>query len=193
MHVGVLAAELVDDLLRRAERGERLDLEDREVLDVVHALVGELVEERFEDRSRGVAVHESFGSVVAQVAEVVKQDGRPRVKRIVCVIDCGTVVNPGIVTRQVESGIVFGLTAALWGRIDIVDGEVRQKNFPDQPLLTLAQCPAIETHLMPSDAPPAGVGEPATPLVAPAVANAWFALTGERRRSLPLALGTGQA
>jgi isoquinoline 1-oxidoreductase subunit beta len=136
--------------------------------------------------ARGVAVHESFGSVVAQVVELTRQAGQPRVTRVICAMDCGTVVNPGIVQRQVESGIVFGLTAALWGRIDIVDGEVQQKNFPDQPLLTLAQCPVIETHLMPSDAPPAGVGEPATPPVAPALANAWFALTGERRRRLPL-------
>jgi len=136
--------------------------------------------------ARGVAVHESFGSVVAQVIEVTKEGGKPRVKRVVCVIDCGTVVNPGIVVRQMESCIVFGLTAALWGRIDIVDGEVQQKSFPDHPLLTLAQCPVIETHLMPSEAPPTGVGEPGLPPVAPALANAWFALTGERRRSLPL-------
>jgi isoquinoline 1-oxidoreductase subunit beta len=136
--------------------------------------------------ARGVAVHESFGSIVAQVVEVVKDKGRPRVRRVVCAIDCGTVVNPGIVVRQMESSIVFGLTAALWGRIDIVGGEVQQKNFPDHPLLTLAQCPAIETHLLPGDGPPTGVGEPGLPPVAPALANAWFALTGERRRSLPL-------
>jgi isoquinoline 1-oxidoreductase beta subunit len=136
--------------------------------------------------ARGVAVHESFGSIVAQVVEVTKQDGKPRVRRVICAIDCGTVVNPGIVVRQVESSIVFGLTAALWGRIDIVGGEVQQKSFPDQPLLTLAQCPVIETYFVPSAGPPTGVGEPATPPVAPALANAWFALTGERRRSLPL-------
>jgi isoquinoline 1-oxidoreductase beta subunit len=136
--------------------------------------------------ARGVAVHESFGSVVAQVVEVTKQDGQPRVRRVVCAIDCGTVVNPGIVVRQMESCIVFGLTAALWGRIDFVDGEVRQKSFPDHPLMTLAQCPAIETHLLPGDGPPTGVGEPGLPPVAPALANAWFALTGERRRGLPL-------
>lgn len=136
--------------------------------------------------ARGVAVHESFGSVVAQVVEVQRRDGQPRVRRVVCALDCGTVVNPAIVVRQVESGIVFGLSAALWGRIDIVGSEVQQKNFPDHPLLTLAQCPVIETHLIDSDTPPAGVGEPATPPVAPALANAWFALTGERRRSLPL-------
>lgn len=136
--------------------------------------------------ARGVAVHESFGSIVAQVVDVVKRGGQPRVNRVVCAIDCGTVVNPGIVVRQVESGIVFGLTAALWGRIDIVGSQVQQQNFPDQPLLTLAQCPVIETHFVPSDGPPTGVGEPATPPVAPALANAWFALTGERRRRLPL-------
>lgn len=137
--------------------------------------------------ARGVAVHESFGSIVAQVVEVTKQDGKPRARRVVCAIDCGTVVNPGIVVRQMESCIVFGLTAALWGRIDIVAGAVQQKNFPDHPLMTLAQCPTIETHLMPGESPPTGVGEPGLPPVAPALANAWFALTGERRRSLPLA------
>ncbi|WP_457389238.1 molybdopterin cofactor-binding domain-containing protein [Roseateles sp. P5_E1] len=135
--------------------------------------------------ARGVAVHESFGSVVAQVVEVTRNQG-PSVKRVVCAIDCGTVVNPSIVVRQMESCIVFGLTAALWGRIDIVGGEVQQKSFPDHPLMTLAQCPVIETHLMPSDGLPSGVGEPGLPPVAPALANAWFALTGERRRSLPL-------
>lgn len=135
---------------------------------------------------RGLAVHESFGSVVAHVVEVVSDQGKPRVKRVVCAIDCGTVVNPGIVVRQMESCVVFGLSAALWGRIDIVGGEVIQKSFPDQPLLTMAQCPVIETHLVPSEGAPTGVGEPGLPPLAPAVANAWFALTGERKRSLPL-------
>ena len=136
--------------------------------------------------ARGVALHESFGSIVAQVVEVTKRADRPRVRRVVCALDCGTVVNPGVVARQMESGIVFGLTAALHGRIDVVGSEVQQKNFPDQPLLTLAECPVIETYFVPSDGPPTGVGEPGTPPVAPALANAWFALTGERRRALPL-------
>ncbi|MBY0367393.1 MAG: molybdopterin-dependent oxidoreductase, partial [Burkholderiaceae bacterium] len=105
----------------------------------------------------------------------------------VCAIDCGTVVNPGIVVRQMESCIVFGLSAALRGRIDIAGGVVQQKSFPELGLLTLAECPAIETYFVPSDGPPTGVGEPGLPPLAPAVANAWFALTGERRRSLPLA------
>jgi isoquinoline 1-oxidoreductase beta subunit len=137
-------------------------------------------------RARGVALHESFGSVVAQVVEASVTGGRPRVHRVVCAIDCGTVVNPGIVRQQMEGGIVFGLSAALHGRIDIVQGVVQQKNFPDYPLATLAGSPLIETHIVPSTLPPAGVGEPGTPPLAPALANALFALTGKRLRELPL-------
>ncbi len=137
--------------------------------------------------ARGVALHESFGSIVAQVVEVSRRGDLPQVKRVVCALDCGTIVNPGVVVRQMESGIVFGLGAALHGRIDVVGSEVQQNNFPSHPLLTLAQCPVIETYFVPSEGPPTGVGEPGTPPVAPALANAWFALTGERRRRLPLA------
>ena len=138
----------------------------------------------------GVALHESFGSIVALVLEVSlgapPGDGRPRVHRAVCAIDCGTVVNPGIVEQQLEGAIVFGLSAALHGRIDIEGGVVRQKNFGDYRLLGLADTPAIETHIVPSVAPPTGVGEPGVPPVAPALANALFALTGRRWRELPL-------
>ena len=95
-------------------------------------------------------------------------------------------VNPNIVQQQMEGAIVFGLSAALHGRIDIVAGVVQQRNFPDYPLLSLADTPQIETHLVRSSRAPGGVGEPGTPPIAPAVANAWFALTGERVRSLPL-------
>ena len=137
-------------------------------------------------RARGLALHESFGSIVAQVLELSSEAGRPRVHRVVCAIDCGIVVNPAIVAQQMESAVIFGLTAALFGRIDIKAGVVQQRNFPDYPLLTLAQTPVIETHLIASDRPPSGVGEPGTPPVAPALANAWFALTGERLRRLPL-------
>jgi isoquinoline 1-oxidoreductase beta subunit len=136
--------------------------------------------------ARGVALHESFGSVVAQVVEVSIVDGAPRVHRVVCAADVGTVVNPGIVAQQMESGIVFGLTAALHGRIDIERSEVQQRNFPDYRLLTLAETPRIETYLVPSTRAPGGVGEPGTPPIAPAVANAMYALTGQRARSLPL-------
>jgi isoquinoline 1-oxidoreductase beta subunit len=138
--------------------------------------------------ARGLALHESFGSIVAQVLELtLERSDRPRVLRVVCAIDCGLVVNPAIVERQMESAIVFGLTAALWGRIDIgADGAVRQQGFADYPLLSLAQTPRIETHIVDSERSPGGVGEPGVPPVAPALANALFALSGERRRRLPL-------
>ncbi len=136
--------------------------------------------------ARGVALHESFGSIVAQVVEVALADGKPAVRRVVCAADVGTVVNPGIVAQQFESAIVFGLSAALFGRIDIVESRVQQRNFPDHPILTLAQTPRIETHLVDSPHPPGGVGEPGTPPLAPALANALAALTGTRTRALPL-------
>jgi isoquinoline 1-oxidoreductase beta subunit len=139
-------------------------------------------------RARGLALHESFGSVVAQVAEVSLENGVPRVHRVVCAIDCGTVVNPQIVAQQMEGAVVFGLTAALHGRIDIRDGAVQQANFPDYPMLKLAGAPHVETWVVASERPPAGVGEPGVPPVAPAVANALFSLTGKRQRSLPFVL-----
>jgi len=137
-------------------------------------------------RARGIALHESFGSIVAQVAEVSLTHGQIRVHRVVCAIDCGTVVNPGTVAQQVESSVIHGLSAALFGRIDIVGGVVQQTNFPAYPLVTLSQAPQVETHIVPSTRPPAGVGEPAVPPIAPAVGNALFALTGKRQRALPL-------
>jgi len=138
-------------------------------------------------QARGIALVGSYGSVVAQVAELSLDDiGKPKVHRVVCAIDCGTAVNPGIIAQQMEGGIVFGLTAALFGQIDIRSGRVRQENYPGYPLLGLAQTPRIETHIVPSTAPPSGVGEPGVPPIAPAVANALFALTGKRLRSLPL-------
>lgn len=137
-------------------------------------------------RAQGVAVHESFGSVVAEVAEVSLERGQPRVHRVVCAIDCGTVVNPAIVAQQMESSVVFGATAALHGRIDIHDGVVQQGNFPSYPMVRLASAPVVETWIVHSDRPPSGVGEPGVPPVAPAIANALFALTGRRQRSLPL-------
>jgi len=139
-------------------------------------------------RARGVALHESFGSVVAQVVEVSLERGQPRVHRVVCAIDCGTVVNPQIVAQQMEGAVVFGLTAALHGRIDIHGGAVQQGNFPDYPMLTLASAPLVETYIVASERPPSGVGEPGVPPVAPAVANALFGLTGQRHRSLPIAV-----
>lgn len=141
-------------------------------------------------RASGVALHESFDSIVAEVVEVsLASDGRtPRVHRVVCAIDCGTAVNPGIVAQQMESGVVFALSAALYGRIDIEGGVVRQRNFPDHPLLALKDTPTIETHIVASERHPGGVGEVAVPPLAPALGNALFALTGVRRRELPLAV-----
>jgi len=122
----------------------------------------------------------------ADQVKVSLADKQPRVHRVVCALDCGVVVHPQGVAQQVESSVVFGLSAALFGRIDIEGGVVKQKNFPDYPLLTLAQTPLIETHTVPSRLPPTGMGEPALPPVAPALANALFALTGHRLRELPL-------
>ena len=139
-------------------------------------------------RARGVALHESYGSVVAQVVEVSIDKNRPRVHRVVCAADIGTVVNPGIVAQQIEGAVVFALSAALHGRIDIVDGVVQQTNFPNYPVVRLDETPVVETHLVDSNRPPGGVGEIGTPPLAPALANALFALTGRRLRDLPLTL-----
>jgi isoquinoline 1-oxidoreductase subunit beta len=140
-------------------------------------------------RARGVALHQSFGSIVAQVVEVsVDRTKTIRVHRVVSAVDCGLVVNPQLVAQQIESAVVMGLSAALWGGVTIDKGQVRQTNFHDQPALRMAECPVFETHLMPSTEHPEGVGEPGLPPVAPAVANALFALTGQRLRSLPLVL-----
>jgi isoquinoline 1-oxidoreductase beta subunit len=142
-------------------------------------------------RARGIALHHSFGSIVAQVAEVSVDPAdakRIRVHRVVAAIDCGTAINPNHIRQQMESAVVFGLSAALYGEVTLEAGQVRQTNFHDQPLLRGADCPVIETTILPSTLPPEGVGEPGTPPIAPAVANALFALTGKRLRSLPLKL-----
>ena len=136
--------------------------------------------------AHGVALHKSFGSIVAQVAEVSMKEGVLRVHRVVCAIDCGTVVNPDTVAQQVESSVSFALSAALFGKIDIQEGVVQQTNFTNYPLVKLAQSPVVETWIIPSTQLPEGVGEPAVPPLAPAVANAMFKLTGQRVRSLPL-------
>lgn len=141
-----------------------------------------------EGRAHGVALHRSFGTTVAQVAEVSVQEGAIRVHRVVCAIDCGLVVNPNIVAQQVESGVIFGLSAALHGEITLKDGKVEQSNFGDYPVLRMSEAPEVETIVMPSSEHPEGVGEPAVPPIAPAVAAAVFKLTGQRLRSLPLRL-----
>ncbi|MBN9089628.1 MAG: xanthine dehydrogenase family protein molybdopterin-binding subunit [Reyranella sp.] len=138
---------------------------------------------------RGIALRASFGSIVAQVAEVEVADRTLRVKRVTCAIDCGPVVNPAIVRAQMESGIVYGLSAALYGEITLKDGAVEQSNFTDYDAVRLADAPAMAVHIVDSGAAElGGVGEPGTPPIAPAVANAVFAATGRRLRSLPLRL-----
>ncbi len=139
-------------------------------------------------RAHGVALHQSFGSAVAQVAEVSVEGKEIRVHRVVCVVDCGMVVNPNIVAQQMESAVVFGLSAVLMGEITIKDGRVQQTNFGDYPVLRMHQAPVVETFVMPSAELPTGVGEVGLPPVAPAVAAAVFKLTGQRLRSLPLRL-----
>ena len=138
-----------------------------------------------EGTARGVALHESFGSVVAQVVEVSRRGNGFRVERVVCAIDCGTAVNPNIVAMQMESGIVYGLTAAATGAITLKEGMVEQSNFNDYPVLRINQMPAIEVHIVPSTSAPTGVGEPGTPPIAPAVANAIAQLGGPVVYELP--------
>lgn len=136
---------------------------------------------------RGIAAMESFGSYVAQVAEVsVGKDGKPKVHRVVCAIDCGQVVNPDTVTAQMESCIIFGLTAAFYGEITLKNGRVEQRNFYDYKMLRMNETPKIEVYIVSSTEKHGGVGEPGTPPIAPAVVNAIFAATGKRLRSLPI-------
>ncbi len=137
-------------------------------------------------RARGVAVHESFNSVVAEVAEVSLVDGKPKVHRVVCAVDCGVAINPDVVRMQMESGIAFGLSAALYGEITLKDGQVEQGNFDGYRVLRMPEMPAIEVHILPSTNNPTGVGEPGVPPSGPAVANALFQLTGTRVRKLPI-------
>lgn len=138
--------------------------------------------------ARGIAVAEAFGSYAAQVAEVSIDKGAVRVHRMTCAIDCGRVVNPDSVRAQMESGIVYGLTATLKGAITVADGTIQQTNFDDYPLLRLDECPDIDVHIVESTQAPGGVGEPGVPPTAPAVANAVFALTGKPVRGLPIRL-----
>jgi isoquinoline 1-oxidoreductase beta subunit len=139
-------------------------------------------------RARGVAVHESFNSVVAQIAEVsLRPDGLPKVERVVCAVDCGTAINPDVIRAQMEGGLGYGLAAAMWNEITLTHGRVQQRNFDGYRPLRIAEMPAVEVHIVPSGAAPTGVGEPGVPPIAPAVANALFYLTGQRVRRLPFA------
>jgi isoquinoline 1-oxidoreductase beta subunit len=140
-----------------------------------------------ERRGRGVAVHESFNTFMAQVAEVsVKQDGSVKVDRVVCAVDCGIAVNPDIIRAQVEGSVGFALAAALHQEIRLKEGRVEQGNFDTFPLLRINEMPHVEVHIVPSSAAPTGIGEPGVPPLAPALTNAIAAATGKRLRRLPL-------
>ena len=128
-----------------------------------------------------------YDTYLAQVAEISMEGNKLKIHRIVCVVDCGQVVNPDIVMAQAEGSIVFGLTAALWGEVNIENGRVRERNFDSYRMLRMNEMPAIEVFLMDSDEKPGGMGEPAVALVAPALCNAIYAATKKRIRSLPLA------
>ena len=135
---------------------------------------------------RGIAVHESFGSICAQVAEVSVDKGQIKVRRVVAAIDCGLAVNPLTISAQIESAIAFGLSAALFGQVTLKDGVVEQSNYHDYAVVRIGDMPKVEVHIVPGGTAPTGVGEPGTPPIAPAVSNAIFALTGKRLRELPL-------
>jgi len=125
---------------------------------------------------RGVAVHESFGSVVAEVADVVVADGaEPKVTRVVAAVDCGVAISPDQIAAQIEGGICYGLSAALYGEVTLKDGAVEQTNFDTYRVLRMTEAPQVETHILPSANPPSGVGEPGTPVIGAALANALLA------------------
>jgi len=194
-HTAFVVESFIDELARAAKQDPLAYRRALLAKHPAHLAVLNLAAEKFgwgkplpKGHAAGLAVHESFGSIVAEVAEVSVKDGRPRVHRVVCAVDCGSVVNPDGVVAQMESGIVYGLSAALHGAITLKDGRVEQSNFHDYPALRLADMPRVEVHLAPSGRAMGGAGEPGTPPIAPAVGNALAALTGQRLRSLPFRL-----
>jgi isoquinoline 1-oxidoreductase beta subunit len=136
---------------------------------------------------RGVALQHVFATYLALVAEVeVSKDGSVRVRRVVCAVDCGAVINPDIVEAQIQSAVIFGITAALHGQITLKNGRVEQSNFHDYEMLRINEAPAIEVHIVQNSEPPGGMGECGTSAIVPAVGNAIFAATGKRLRKMPI-------
>jgi isoquinoline 1-oxidoreductase beta subunit len=136
---------------------------------------------------RGVSLQFAFATYMAQIAEVaVSKDGVVRVRRVVCAVDCGTVVNPNTVRAQIEGAIIFGITAAVYGEITLKNGRVEQSNFDNYQMLRMNEAPLIEVYTVQSSEPPGGIGEPGTSAIAPAVTNAIFAASGKRLRKLPI-------
>lgn len=193
-HTGMVMEHIVDQLARRAERDpaayRRLLYEkagDTRRLAVLDALCrkagwGKPLEAGW---ARGVAIHDTFGTIVGQVAEVRLEKGRPIVRRVVAVVDCGIAVCPDQIAAQMEGGIGFGLSAAMYGAITLKNGVVQETNFDRYPIVRMNEMPAVETHILPSGNRPTGMGECGVPPIAPAVANAILALTGTPTHSLP--------
>jgi isoquinoline 1-oxidoreductase beta subunit len=145
-------------------------------------------------RARGLAVHESFKSYVAHVVEVsIGGDGLPKVERVVCAVDCGIPINPDVIRAQLEGGMGYGLSAILYGAIDLDEGRIVQSNFNDYRVLRINEMPPIEVHIVPSTENPTGIGEPGVPPIGPAVANAWAKLTGQRIYALPFSRNAAKA
>ncbi len=147
-----------------------------------------------EGKARGVAVHKSFGSYVAHVVVVsVGDDGLPKVERVICAADCGIAINPDVIKAQLEGGMGYGLSAALYGTIDLEKGRITQSNFDDYRVLRINEMPPIEVHIIGSSEKPTGIGEPGVPTIAPAIANAWAKLTGKRLYALPFSRSVDKA
>ena len=191
-HTGFVVETMIDELATLAGQDPvdyRLDLLKKNPR---HAAVLKLAAEKAgwkkpvaQGRALGVALHESFQTIVAAVIEVSEKDGLPKVERVVCALDCGTVVNPDSVRAQIEGGVGFGLSMALHGAVNFDKGHVVESNFHDYKVLRINEMPPIEVHTVSSSADPTGVGEPGVPCVAPAIANAFAKLTGKRLRKLP--------
>jgi len=194
-HTGYVMETMIDELAEATKQDPlkmRMDLlknspRHMAVLKLLQQETGWGTKKPAKGRAWGLAVHESFNSVVGQVAEVSMEGGMPKVHKIWAAVDCGQVVNPAGARTQVESGIVYGLSAAIHGQIQIVDGKAVQSNFHDYPVMRMSDMPVVKVAFTASKAPPTGLGEPGTPPSAPAVANAIYQLTKKRLRSLPFA------
>jgi isoquinoline 1-oxidoreductase beta subunit len=192
-HTAFAVETVIDDLARLAGKDPvafRLGLLDKSPR---HRRVLELAAEKAgwdkplpAGRHRGIAVHKSFGTYVAQVAEIAITDGQWRVERVVCAVDCGIAVNPDNIRAQVEGSVGFALGAIAHGAITLENGVVEQDNYDSFRILRMNEMPIVEVHIVPSSEPPTGIGEPAVPPLGPALANALAAATGERKRVLPL-------
>jgi isoquinoline 1-oxidoreductase beta subunit len=197
-HTGMVMEHIVDQLARRAGRDPaayRRSLYQKAgatrriaVLDMLCSKAGwgKPLEAGW---ARGLAIHEAFGTIVGQIAEVRMSEGRPIVRRVFAVVDCGIAISPDLIAAQMEGGIGFGLSAALYGAVTLKDGIVQETNFDSYPVLRMNEMPAVETYIIPSTNRPSGMGEPGVPPIAPAVANAILTLTGFPTGSLPFLHG----